>query len=180
MAATIRDEPPPVEMWVSDKVAVAPSAIDGQGLYATADLDAGTVVIRLAGRLVSSAELAEILGSAQADGGSAYVDTITVFEDRHLVLPSGSVVHFSNHSCDPNLWHVGPFAIAARRNVGSGEELTVDYATSSGAPGFSMGCRCRSPLCRGEVSSEDWRRPELQERYGGHWTPALDVRISSL
>jgi uncharacterized protein len=180
MEPTLREEQPPVEMWVSDKVTVAPSAIDGQGLYAADDLEAGTVVIRLAGRLVSSAELAELLGSAQAAGGGSYVDTITVFDDRHLVLPSGSIVHYGNHSCDPNLWHVGPYEIAARRNVGPGEELTVDYATNSAAPGFAMRCRCRSSLCRGEASSEDWRRPELQERYGGHWTPALDVRIRSL
>ena len=28
-------------------------------------------------------------------------------------------------------------------------------------------------LCRGEVTGEDWRRPELRERYGDHWVPAL-------
>ena len=158
-------------------MAVAPSTIDGHGLYATDDLEAGTVVIRLAGRLVSSAELAEILGSAKVADGGSFIDTITVFEDRHLLLPAGSIAHFGNHSCDPTLWHVGPYEIAVRRDVGRGQELTVDYATNSGAPGFSMRCHCRSSLCRGEVSSEDWRRPELQERYGGHWTPAFDVRI---
>ena len=32
---------------------------------------------------------------------------------------------------------------------------------------------CGSPLCRGVVTGEDWRRPELQARYGDHWIPAL-------
>jgi hypothetical protein len=180
-------------------VTVAASAIEGDGLYADDDVVAGTVLIRLAGRLVSSGELAGILGSAdlgrpergrpdpgRPDAGrpdperpAPYVDTIAVDEDRHLVLAPGSIVHFGNHSCDPNMWHVGPFEIAARRDIRAGEELTVDYATHSAAAGFSMRCACGSSLCRGEVSSDDWRRPELQDRYRGHWVPVLADRIQS-
>jgi SET domain-containing protein len=160
-------------------VTVAPSPIEGRGLHATEDIAAGTVVIRLAGRLVSSRELAGILVRAEADPDAAYVDTITVDENRHLVFPTGSVVHFGNHSCDPNTWHVGPYEIATRRDIRRGQELTIDYATSSGAGAFSMECRCGAHLCRGEVSSEDWRRPELQDRYRGHWVPALEERIRS-
>ncbi|WP_267900285.1 hypothetical protein [Kribbella turkmenica] len=32
---------------------------------------------------------------------------------------------------------------------------------------------CGSALCCGVVTGEDWKRPELQARYGGHWIPAL-------
>lgn len=92
----------------------------------------------------------------------------------------GTAAHWCNHSCDPNLWHVGPYEIAARRPIGAGEELTVDYATNSGASGFRMRCRCGSPRCRGEITSDDWQRPDLQARYRGHWTPALQARIDGL
>jgi hypothetical protein len=170
-----QQEPPP-DIWVHDKVTVARSTIEGDGLFAADDLVAGTVLIRLAGRLVSSAELVEIMAaSALSDG--PYIDTITVYDDRHLVLRSGSLVHYGNHSCEPNMWHVGPYEIALRRDVGGGEELTIDYGTNSGASGFALPCHCLSSLCRGEVTSEDWRRPELQERYRGHWVPALEDRI---
>jgi hypothetical protein len=87
-------------------------------------------------------------------------------------------VHYGNHSCDPNLWHVGPYEIATRRPVRAGEELTMDYATQTGTPGFSMSCRCGAAGCRGEVTSEDWRRADLQARYAGHWVPALEARIA--
>jgi hypothetical protein len=40
--------------------------------------------------------------------GSAaiYIDTITVFEDALLVLPTATMLHFANHSCDPNLLRI--------------------------------------------------------------------------
>jgi hypothetical protein len=135
-------------------------------------LEPGRVVLRLGGRLVSTEELARLL---QHSG--RYVDTVTVVEDVHLVLPSGTTVHYGNHSCEPNLWHVGPYEIASRRGIGAGEELTMDYGTQSGAPGFSMTCRCGARQCRGVVTSEDWRRPDLRARYAGHWVPALEERI---
>ena len=33
--------------------------------------------------------------------------------------------------------------------------------------------------CRGVVTGNDWRRPDLRERYGKHWVPALLARIQS-
>jgi hypothetical protein len=44
---------------------------------------------------------------------------------------------YGNHSCDPNLWWVGPYELAARRNLSAGEELINDYATSTAATPIS-------------------------------------------
>lgn len=164
--------------WLHEKLAIQESAIEGKGLFATEDLPADLVVIRLAGRLVSSLELASLIDRAKADPSAAYVDTLTIYEDVHLVLPPATKVHFGNHSCDPNLWHVGPYDIATRRRVAAGEELTIDYGTQSGASGFSMTCHCGSPHCRSVISSNDWRLRYLQDRYRNHWVPALEERIS--
>lgn len=169
----------PTSLWVHPGVVVKDSAIEGKGLFAAKGLFEGEIVIRLSGRMVSTAQLVRMIEFANADPSHPYVDTLTIYEDRHLVLPTGSVVHFGNHSCDPNLWHVSPFEIGTRRAIPKGEELTVDYGTQSGAPGFSMTCHCGSPLCRGVVSSSDWRLPALQGRYEGHWVPALELRIAN-
>jgi SET domain-containing protein len=169
----------PADVWSDDRVVVGPSSISGSGLFASADIDEGTVVLRLGGRLVSTAALADLIAAADADPDAPYVDAITVDEDRHLVLPPSTVAHFANHSCDPSLWHVGPYELATRRDVSAGGELTVDYGTSSGAEGFVMPCRCGSRICRERVTSDDWRRPELRVRYAGHWTPALQRRIDN-
>jgi uncharacterized protein len=172
--------PPLPDVWVDERVVVGRSSIDGRGLVATEDLAAGHVVVRLGGRLVGSADLAELIDAAETDPDGTYVDSITVYEGAHLVMPPGSVAHFVNHSCAPTLWHVGPYELAARRPLRAGDELTVDYGTNSGATGFVMECQCRSTDCRRRVTSDDWRRPELQLRYEGHWTPALQRRIERL
>jgi SET domain-containing protein len=169
---------PAKEVWVHPGVVVARSGIEGDGLQAREAIAAGVVVLRLGGRLVSTTELEELIAAADAAPDNEYVDTTTVDDDRHLVLPSGTVAHFANHSCDPNLWHDGPFVIVARRDIAAGEELTIDYGTSSGAPGFRMACACGSAECRGEVTSDDWAIRALQARYRGHWVPALECRIS--
>ncbi len=173
-------EPPPRDVWVHPALSIAPSSIAGDGLVLTDDVPSGTVLIRLGGHLVSSAELARRIAAAGADVDAPYVDTITVYEDAHLVLPDRSPAHFGNHRCDPTAWHEGPYAIVARRGLHAGEEMTIDYATSSGAGGFRMMCACRSALCRRTVTCEDWRLPELQARYAGHWVPALADRIAAL
>jgi uncharacterized protein len=64
-----------------------------------------------------------------------------------------------------------------RTPVSSGDELMNDYATSTMEPDFAMECFCGSLLCRGVITGDDWRRPELRERYGQHWIPALLTRI---
>lgn len=171
--------PPASAVWVHERLVVRDSSIEGRGLFAREHVPAGTVVIRLGGRLVGTSELQALLAIADADPTVPYVDTITVDEDAHLVLPPRTKAHFANHSCDPTLWHVGPYEIAVRRDLHEGDEATIDYATHSAAPGFRMACHCRTPSCRGQVTSDDWKLPELQRRYREHWVPTLQNRIGS-
>ena len=155
------------------------SPIAGRGLFATAPITVGTLVSRLGGRLVPTAALRELLAAEARDPDHRYVDTITVDTDLHLVLPPGRPNGYGNHSCEPNLWWVGPYELAARRDIATGDELTNDYATSTADPGFAMACSCASGQCRGVVTGSDWRRADLRARYGPHWVPALLARIRS-
>jgi hypothetical protein len=161
-------EEPEAECWLHPEIGVRPSTIAGLGLFACEAIAAGVVVSRVGGRLVDQGELERLLAP-----GHPYVDTITVGVGVHLVLPGRTANGYGNHSCDPNTWWVGAYELATRRALQAGDEVTNDYATSTDAPGFVMVCRCGSSQCRGTVSGEDWRRPELQARYGEHWVPAL-------
>jgi hypothetical protein len=165
----------PREVWSHPALAPRRSAISGDGLFAGADITAGSRVFQLGGRLVTTAELATLIADENASG--RYVDTITISEGLQLVFPPDTLVHFANHSCDPNLWHAGPYDVIARRDIRAGEEVTIDYGTNSGAQGFKMHCTCGTAACRTVVTSDDWRIVELQHRYEGHWTPALAQRI---
>ena len=167
---------PDPDCWLHPAAEVRPSGIAGEGLFARIDLPAGTAVSRVGGRLVSGRELRRLLKGARPTG-PGYVDTITVAGDSHLVLPAGQPNGKGNHGCDPNLWWDAPYTLVARRAIDAGEELTNDYATSTGDEDFGMPCRCGSALCRGTVTGKDWSRPELHQRYGEHWVPGLLDRI---
>jgi hypothetical protein len=60
-----------------------------------------------------------------------------------------------------------------REDIPAGVVVSRLGATSTDAAGFRMVCRCGSRLCRGMVTGRDWQRADLQERYRGHWVPAL-------
>ena len=171
---------PPTDVWLLDGVEARTSTISGFGLFASEKIAAGIVVIRFGGRVVSTADLHALFEEADRHGPDRhgrYVDTISIDDDLHLVLPERSPAHFANHSCDPSLWHVSQYEVATRRTIDAGDELTIDYATNSGDPSFTMECTCGSPLCRGTITAQDWQRPELQDRYEGHWIPALAILI---
>jgi D-alanine-D-alanine ligase len=72
-----------------------------------------------------------------------------------------------NHSCDPNTWLDG-LDLVARRAIPRGEEITLDYATFCGPSMASFTCRCGSAECRRVITGMDFRKPELQSRYGDH------------
>lgn len=155
---------------------VRPSPTHGLGLFAETALAQGDVVSRLGGTLVDTLDMQHQIALALR-GERGYVDTITVGDDLHLLLPEGTPNGRGNHSCDPNTWWSGHYTLAARRPILAGEELTNDYATSTDADDFIMTCRCRTALCRMTVKGRDWQRRDLQNRYGRHWTPSILNRI---
>lgn len=163
--------------WLHPDLGIGPSSIAQLGLFTRVAIPPGAVVSRLGGRLVTGRELQQIFSEAARRPDQPYVDTITVGDDLHLVLRPGQASHYGNHSCDPNLWWADAYTLAARRHIDPGEEVTSDYGTSTGIADFAMACSCGSSLCRGVVTGEDWRLPELQARYGNHWIPALLDRM---
>ena len=83
---------------------------------------------------------------------------------------------FSNHSCAPNIGVKGQIVFVAMRAIEPGEELTHDWAMTDDDT-YEMTCRCGAPECRGQVTGQDWRRPELQTRYRGYISWYLEDRI---
>ena len=150
--------------WLHPDVEVRRSAIEGSGLFAVRPIPADTVVARLTGRVVSTAELRQLL-----DAATEYVDTIGIDDDRHLILEPGQPVHFGNHSCAPTIWHVDAHTLATRRDLAAGAELTVDYASQTTEPGFRMDCRCGTENCRRVITGDDWRTVDFE----GHAVPAV-------
>ena len=125
------------------EVEVRRSDIAGRGLFAIADLPAGTVVLRPE-------------EAALQDGR---IDRLGV--------------GFPDHSCDPNLGWTDGHALVTITDVPAGAELVSDYAMSVTEPGWLLRCHCPSYRCRQMVEGSDWRIPQLQQRYAAWWSPRV-------
>jgi uncharacterized protein len=85
-----------------------------------------------------------------------------------------------NHSCDPNLGFFGQIGLVAMRDIQAGEELLFDYAMSDGGPYDEFECYCGSSNCRKKITGNDWKLPELWEKYQEYFSPYLARRIQKL
>ena len=78
-----------------------------------------------------------------------------------------------NHSCEPNCGMRNATQIVTMRDVLEGEELTYDYAMSDTADYDEFRCGCGTESCRGQVTGNDWKLPEIQARYQGYFSPYI-------
>jgi len=155
---------------LSDGIEVRRSAVEGQGLFASRRIEAGAELIVYGGRLATDDEVRLLRPHS----------SLAVGEGFSLIQQDEDEAQYLNHSCDGNTWMLDAVTLVARRDINAEEELTMDYVLVSGAdPAWSMPCSCRSTLCRGAVTGSDWRLPELQERYRGHFSPFLNARIGN-
>jgi SET domain-containing protein len=154
--------------WLSPDVAVGPSEIEGTGLFARHAFAEGETVLVLGGTVIDDTELARLQPHS----------SLAIGEGVNLMQADDDPAQYGNHSCDPNLWLADEVTVVTRRPVEAGEELTIDYATMTVLP-WQMECRCGAAACRGVVTGDDWRRPDLQERYAGRFSPFINARIAS-
>lgn len=156
-----------VSSYLSPKVAKgAPSPIQGRGLFAVQPIRRDEIVAIKGGHVVDAvtlAEHAEVVGNSDvkiADG--LFLAALEADEYEDVML-------FLNHSCEPNVGVGGNIVFVAMRDIAVGEELTIDYAMIDDDT-TRLDCRCGQPTCRRVISGQDWRRPELQAKYGAYFS----------
>jgi len=146
----------------SPKTSVRPSRIVGRGLFADAGIAEGEIVCVKGGHLLTTAEFAThkvVANEAELQiADDLYVSPMNESEFDGLMM-------FLNHSCEPNVGIQGQIIFVAMRAVAAGEELTLDYATIE-RPAEPMACCCGAKDCRRLITGQDWRKPELQRKYG--------------
>jgi hypothetical protein len=165
--------------WYDPRVEIRSSIIQGGGMFAKAPFAPGETVAIVGGTLMTGAEFTAYLAGVERWNAHQ------IGEDLHLVdlIQTPDVVEGSlNHSCDSNLWMGDEVIILARRAISAGEELTLDYALTTTEPNWELDrlCQCGAPVCRGRVTGNDWRLPDVQERYAGHFVPFIKERIRHL
>jgi hypothetical protein len=158
--------------WLTTKAEVRPSPIEGRGLFAREPIAAGEAVVILGGTLLDDAGLRALDGTRYS---SAATD-----EHTHVLLDSPNDAEYGNHCCDATTWMRDALTTEAAHDIAAGEEITIDYAVLTGIEDWSMECNCGAPLCRRIVTGADWRRPDVQRHYAGHFSPFLNRRIEAL
>ena len=106
---------------------------------------------------------------------------LQIEEDLYMVpLKDGDPADYVNHSCNPNAGISGQICLLAMRAIEAGEEVCFDYAMTDSSDYDEFECRCGSPCCRGRVTGNDWKIPELQLKYEGYFISYLQRRIDNL
>jgi len=131
--------------------AVKPSG-DGFAMFAARDLPCGSVAFEGEGKPQRIVTRSHVERTWSAEDREVFYRYAYPISPDVFVLwdtePTGWAPQ--NHSCDPNTEFVG-LNLVARRDIRSGEELTVDYATFYDRHMTPFDCECGSRNCRRRV-----------------------------
>ncbi len=146
----------------------------GHAVYALEPLQPGELVAIWSGVIVNYQKLQTLSEEMRKH-------TVQVEEDAYLVsIVPDEHADYINHSCNPNVGLSGQITLVALRDIETGEEVCFDYAMTDGSPYDEFECACGAIDCRHQITGNDWRIPELWERYHGYFSPYLQRRIETL
>jgi len=145
----------------------------GCGVFAREPIDKDEIVVMWGGRVLTAGEID--LGMPNFTQQVLQID-----DDLYLLSPTMEPTDCFNHSCEPNVGMSGQVGLIAMREIAAGEEVCLDYAMCDGSDYDEFECTCGSPGCRGRVTGNDWKRPDLWDRYEGYFSPYLQRRIDRL
>ncbi|RKP20375.1 hypothetical protein ROZALSC1DRAFT_12773 [Rozella allomycis CSF55] len=131
---------------------IAPSRIQGYGLFSNINFKANDLVIEYVG---------ELIGQKVADKRESYYDKNGIgcymfrLDDDVIIdaTRKGNAARFINHSCKPNchakistIEGTKKVIIYASKNIYLGDELTYDYKFA--IEDEKIPCNCGAPNCR--------------------------------
>lgn len=128
-------------------VDVMPSAIDGRGAFAAEPIPARRKIGEIRGESIS------VRTARLRAKGQQRIMIVEVSDKRAIdASQSADPLRFTNHSCRPNAVlriRQGRVEFYAMRDVGPGEELTVNYGETHHEG--RLVCRCGAPGCVGRL-----------------------------
>lgn len=163
--------------WIHPALTESPTAACGYGAFASAPIPKGTVVVVYGGNVLTTADFENLTEEMQHFPFQIGDDLFLAPRDEDDI----GVGERINHSCDPNVGFSGAIHLIALRDIRQGEQLFLDYATCVASDGdaFVMKCACGSSCCRGIITGEDWKLPDIQERLLSYFQPFLQSKVAA-
>jgi len=162
-----------MKTYRSPKIGVHEDSLEGRGVVALQDIAREEVVAVKVAHLITRDEIEQI--TAEVGDYALQIDDNFYLSPRNTDEIDDMSV-FINHSCDPNIGFRGQVVYVAMRDIRAGEELCHDYSMER-SDNYALDCHCGSSLCRGKVTGQDWKIPELQRRYRDYFSIYLSNKI---
>jgi SET domain-containing protein len=127
----------------------------GRGVFATANISAGSVIMKYTGPLLRYEQTTPQTLALQI-GPDLYIGE------------SGQADDFVNHSCEANAGmriDGTDVRLIAIEDIAVGEQITFDYSTTMDEDDFEFDCLCGSPKCRGRIRDFKHLPPDLRTKY---------------
>jgi hypothetical protein len=159
--------------WVHPGIAVYQTESIGLGLVALDLIARDSTVILFGGKLMTWKEISS-LPKDMLDIPYQVDDELFFGIHRRDEIGIGERI---NHSCDPNCGFSSEMKLVALRDILPGQPVTMDYATCTSMDQYRLVCRCGSPNCRGVVTGEDWKLPDLRRRLLPFYQPYLREKV---
>ena len=128
------------------RVRSAPSTIQGTGVFAAVNIPCRAKIGEVTGEIIS-------IRTARRRARESCRLCLIDLSDHHAIdCTQGNIFRLLNHSCRSNAFlriFRKRIEVYARRDIRTGEEITVDYVESPHSGG--MQCRCGHKECRDSI-----------------------------
>lgn len=145
-------------MEMKDLIYVRDTPDKGFGVFAIRDIKKNEIITRFTGPFLRIDDM---------DGFPREVwDHLLNVGFNEYVIPKDPGARV-NHSCDPNAGIIQDIQLIAMRDIGKDEEVTFDYSITI-VDGWTLDCKCGSPLCRGTIKPYRELPAELKRKYADY------------
>lgn len=149
------------------------SAIHGRGLFAVKPIKKGEIVA-VKGGYIYGWEERDLIEDEYGPVDGQIAENLFIGPSKKSEV-EGNMLYL-NHSCNPNAGVGGNYMFVAMRDIKKGEEITFDYAMTDDE-NYKMKCNCGSKNCRKIITGKDWKRKDLQKKYGVFFSWYLLLKI---
>ena len=156
-----------LKVMIMSKVEVKKSKIGGMGVFAVKKMKKNEKAFRFSNNLIYI--------NHRPGCHCKICKRCINLKKNYWLYPNDCIFGWNlNHSCNPNCYSKGR-DIFSLRNIRPGEEITIDYSTTTVDKKWKMKCSCGKKNCRKIIRSVQFLTPRLFRKYKGFMPIYVEV-----